>query len=376
MKKLLPFLVAFPLSTIVSAGQVKISGMIDSYLEAYTAGDTTVTRLSAGGSSGGSRLTFSGMESIGTDSHAFFRLEMGILNDMGISTGNDPKYIFERESVVGIKTQWGTVSFGRQYTPHFLSLPMNEPTGQSLGGAIGAFGVPGHVSTNGIGLAKGGAPLATTRMDNSFVYTTPTFAGLTTTFMAAFGEQTYEDNGVDTQSNARGNFYNLGFRYVNGPLTANLSFAKWNNPMLRLGNAAYTMDDVWFESFSAAYDFKVTKLNVIVTARQSDDVEVPNLWAAELGFGTPLFNGTFIVTVGYLTNCDQKDADAFSWGVRYDYPLSKRTKIYGGVFGVQNEDNAKFVLAGGGGSSMPPAMAKEDAGLANNTIFIGLNHRF
>ncbi|MDO4937539.1 MAG: porin, partial [Sutterellaceae bacterium] len=349
-----------------------ISGMIDSYLEAYTAGDTTVTRLSSGGANGGSRVTFSGTEEMNGGLTAFFRLEMGILNDEGISTGNNPNYLFERETVVGVRGNFGSISFGRQYTPHFMSLPMNEPTGQSLGGAIGAFGVPGHVSTNGIGLSSGGAPLATTRMDNSLVYSTPTMAGLTTTFMAAFGEQTYQDNGVEKPSNARGNFYNLGFRYVNGPFTSNLSFAKWNNPKI----GAKTLDDVWFESFSAAYDFNVTKLNVIVTARQSDDIEVPNLWAAELGSLTPMLGGALAVTVGYLTNCDQEKGDALSWGIRYDYPLSKSTKVYAGVFGVQNEDNAKFVLAGGGGSSMPPAFAKEEAGLANNTVFVGLNHRF
>lgn len=372
MKKQSLLLLAMPLSmTVAQAADVQISGMIDSYLEAYTAGDTTVTRLSSGGANGGSRVTFSGTEDINDGLKAFFRLEMGILNDEGISTGNNPKYIFERETVVGVRGTFGSLSFGRQYTPHFMSLPMNEPTGQSLGGAIGAFGVPGHVSTNGIGLKKG-ALLATTRMDNSLIYSTPTFAGVTASFMAAFGEQSYKENGIEKASNARGNFYNIGFRYVNGPLTGNLSFAKWNNP--KIGDK--TFEDVWFESISAAYDFKITKLNFIVTARQSDDIDAPNLWAAELGALTPMFGGALSLTVGYLTNCDQTDGDGLSWGIRYDYPLSKSTKIYAGIFGVQNEDNAQFVLAGGGGSSTPPSMAREETGLANNTVFIGLNHRF
>lgn len=372
MKKPSLFLLSMPLAvTGAHAAEVQISGMIDSYLEAYSAGDTTVTRLSSGGANGGSRLTFSGTEDLKAGAQAFFRLEMGILNDIGISTGNNPDYLFERETVVGVRGSFGSLSFGRQYTPHFMSLPMNEPTGQSLGGAIGAFGVPGHVSTNGIGLKKG-APLATTRMDNSLIYSTPTFAGLTTSLMVALGEQTYKENGTEKTSNARGNFYNIGFRYVNGALTANLSFAKWNNP--KIGDK--TFDDVWFESLSAAYDFKVTKLNFIVTGRQSDDSDAPNLWAAELGALTPMFGGALSLSIGYLTNCDQTDADGLSWGIRFDYPLSKSTKFYAGVFGVQNEDNAQFVLAGGGGSSTPPSMAREESGLANNTVFVGINHRF
>ena len=370
MKKYLCMLLAAP--GAIMAGEVSISGNIDSYIEAYTAGDTTNVRLSSGGSTGGSRVTFKGSEELGEGSSAFFRLEMGILNDLGISSGNRSDYLFERESLVGVRGPWGSLSFGRQYTPHFLSLPQNEAAGQTLASAISAFSVPGHASTNGIGI-RGGALAATTRMDNSIVYSTPTFAGLTTTVMAAFGEQSYTDtDGNLRQSNTRGNFYNIGFRYVNGPFTSNLSVAKWNNPTV----AGRMFDDVWFESFTAAYDFKITKLNVIFAARQSDDVEAPNIWAAELGSATPVAGGSFILTVGYLTNLDQDDADGLSWGVRYDYPLSKRTKIFTGIFGVQNGDNAQFVLAGGGSSTPPPAIAREEYGLDNRTVFLGINHMF
>lgn len=353
------------------AADVSVSGMIDTYLESYTAGNSTNVRLSSGGAGGGSRVTFKAQETIDPDLRAFTRLEMGILVDSGETTGNRPDYLFERESVVGIAGRFGTLSMGRQYTPHFLSLPMNEATGQSLGSAIGAFGTPGHISTNGIGL-PGGARAATTRMDNSVVYTSPAFAGLSASFMAALGEQTYRDNGMEKLSTSRGNFFNLGLRYVNGPVTGNLSLAKWNNPVV----AGVRLNDVWFESLSAAWDLRVTKLSFNIVGRQSDDPLVPNLWAVALGSNTPAGIGRVMATIGYLTQCEQKDADGLSWGVRYDHPLSPRTKVYTGLFGVQNQKNASFVLAGGGGSSKPPAIATEDRGLANHTVFVGINHLF
>ena len=37
-----------------TAAEVQISGQVDTYLESYTAGDKTVTRLSSGGAGGGS----------------------------------------------------------------------------------------------------------------------------------------------------------------------------------------------------------------------------------------------------------------------------------------------------------------------------------
>ena len=143
----------FGLSQAAMAANVQISGQIDTYIESYTAGDKNTVRMSSGGGAGGSRVTFSATEQINGATEAFMRLEMGVLTDQGTSSGTpDVNWIFERETVVGVRGEFGSISFGRQYTPHFMSLPMNEAAGQSLGSAIGAFGIPGIVSTNGIGL--------------------------------------------------------------------------------------------------------------------------------------------------------------------------------------------------------------------------------
>ena len=369
----------FGLSQAAVAANVQISGQIDTYIESYTAGDQNTVRLSSGGGAGGSRVTFSATEKINGSTEAFMRLEMGVLTDQGTSSGTpDVNWIFERETVVGVRGEFGSLSFGRQYTPHFMSLPMNEAAGQSLGSAIGAFGIPGIVSTNGIGLADpnkpnvSGARLATTRMDNSILYSTPNFSGFTGSFMMAFGEQKTTENGVDHHSNSRGNFYNAAARYVNGAFSGNISLALWDNPVV----ANYTFENVWFGSLSAAYDFGPAKLHMNFVFRESKDEMAPNLWTTALGVSMPMGTGKFIVTGGYLHNTSVEHADGVSWGVRYDYPLSKRTFIYTGAFGVYNQENASFALAGGGSSTLPPDIAKEESGLGNHMFFLGLNHRF
>lgn len=369
----------FGLSQAAVAANVQISGQIDTYIESYTAGDQNTVRLSSGGGAGGSRVMFSATEKINGSTEAFMRLEMGVLTDQGTSSGTpDVNWIFERETVVGVRGEFGSLSFGRQYTPHFMSLPMNEAAGQSLGSAIGAFGIPGIVSTNGIGLADpnkpnvSGARLATTRMDNSILYSTPNFSGFTGSFMMAFGEQKTTENGVDHHSNSRGNFYNAAARYVNGAFSGNISLALWDNPVV----ANYTFENVWFGSLSAAYDFGPAKLHMNFVFRESKDEMAPNLWTTALGVSMPMGTGKFIVTGGYLHNTSVEHADGVSWGVRYDYPLSKRTFIYTGAFGVYNQENASFALAGGGSSTLPPDIAKEESGLGNHMFFLGLNHRF
>ena len=366
------------------AANVQISGQIDTYIESYTAGNETTVRMGSGGAGGGSRVTFAAAEKINASTEAFIRLEMGVLTDEGVSSGNS-SYIFERETAVGIRGDFGSISFGRQYTPHFLSLPMNEAAGQSLGSAIGAFGIPAYASTNGIGVINEktgttGPRLATTRMDNSIVYLTPNFSGFTATFMAAFGEQSYHDAKVSDElirSNSRGNFYNVAARYVNGAFTGNASLALWDNPVIQVdGVAQHEFENVWFGSLSAAYDFGPAKLHMNFVFRESKDEMAPNLWAGALGVSMPVYAGKFIVTGGYLHNTSIDHADGVSWGVRYDYPLSKKTFVYAGAFGVYNQENASFALAGGGSSTLPPDIAKAESGLGNHTLFLGMNHKF
>ena len=105
----------FGLSQAAVAANVQISGQIDTYIESYTAGDQNTVRLSSGGGAGGSRVTFSATEKINGSTEAFMRLEMGVLTDQGTSSGTpDVNWIFERETVVGVRGEFGSIDSTRR----------------------------------------------------------------------------------------------------------------------------------------------------------------------------------------------------------------------------------------------------------------------
>ncbi len=50
-------------------------------------------------------------------------------------------------------------------------------------------------------------------------------------------------------------------------------------------------------------------------------------------------------------NNSVEDGDAWAWGVRYDYPMSKRLTLYTGLTGISNDDQAQYNIGGGGSAS-------------------------
>ena len=88
---------------------------------------------------------------------------------------------FSREANVGIRGKYGQLSFGRQYTPHFLVFAMYDPTELSLGSSDSPYFFPGPAAVTGW---DGGL----VRADNSIQYVLPTSFGLTNFFYVALGE--------------------------------------------------------------------------------------------------------------------------------------------------------------------------------------------
>ena len=91
-----------------------------------------------------------------------------------------------------------------------------------------------------------------------------------------------------------------------------------------------------------------------------------------------------MVSGSYLKNQTQDKADAWSLGTKYAYPLSKRTRLYGGVEAVFNDDNAGYAIEAGPDSSLHFNFSGETAyGIPKNLLgknsvefFVGINHQF
>ena len=363
------------------ASNVEIYGMMDSYVEAYSNGDTTTARLSSGGA-GGSRLGFRGTEQIGGGLEAFYNLEMGLLSDSGTSTpeGNSSGWLFQRGAYVGLRDTWGTLSMGRQYTPTFTALVSMDPTGLALGSAIGSFTSPMDRGVNG-----GFGPDGSTRMNNSLVYVSPNMAGFQLTVMGALGEK--------QNSNTQGNYYGANLRYVNGNLNMILAAAA-HKAMYHVNDEGHNyMGNDTQVIYGVSYDFgwvkpvwqiaykhgddkhKAYKAGEVVSGFRTGNAKKysDSVLATQLAASAPVPGGTLIGSVAYAHNYTMDKADAVAAALRYDYKLSKRTFLYVGAQAVWNEDNADYNISAGGGSS---AGLDTEMGKTASTFFAGVNHKF
>ena len=323
-------------SGCVLAGPVTVYGTVDTGMEVYYNGDKTNVRVSSGLREG-SNFGFMGSELLGNGAEVFYKLESTIFVDTGSMAADNR--LFDREALVGIRGNYGSLSLGRQYTPHFLTMAMIDPAGLTMSSAANYFACPQFEGT-----INGYTADETTRFSNSISYDSPSFGGLTIQLYAALGEQT----SANSNSPTRGNVYNY-----------------------------------W--AFGAAYDFEVIKPSILYVHREGSDEAVgsdlggtntaksPDLDMVQLGASAPIGPGKFIATVGYLKNHSAEDGDAWAWGVRYDYPMSKKLTLYTGLTGIQNDDDAQYSIGGGGSSSPGEAIAFGDDPMV---YYAGMTYHF
>ncbi len=374
--KTLALLCSSAICSVAFAGNVEIYGAVDEYVAVNATGGEWKTAIKSGGLTA-SHWGIKGTEDLGNGVEVFFNLDNAFLADNGSATfGNDGK-AFSREANVGVRGKYGQLSFGRQYTPHFLVFAMFDPTELSLGSSDSPYFFPGSAAVTG----QDGNLV---RADNSLMYVLPTPFGLTNFFYVALGEHT--DAAGSQDSNSKGNIYNYAAKFDHGNFSIMGSYlfrkfspngqpASWNNQYL---------------NFAASYDFGVTKPVVQFTKKFTNNEDASaNFWMAQLGTSTPLWGGKWMVSASYLKNQTVDKADAWSLGTKYAYPLSKRTRIYGGVEAVFNDDKAGYAIEAGPDSSLHFNFSGDNVGKGNgygipdnllgkNSVefFVGINHQF
>lgn len=375
MKKTLPALIcAAFLGTAAQAAQVDIFGAVDMYVGVNNAGGEWRTGLQSGGLTA-SHIGLKGTEDLGGGTQVFFNLDQAFLADNGSKTFNNEGKAFSREANVGIRGKYGQLSFGRQYTPHFLVFAMYDPTELSLGSSDSPYFFPGPAAVTGW---DGGL----VRADNSVQYVLPTSFGLTNFFYVALGEH---QNASGTQdSNKLGNIYNYAAKYDNGNFSIMGSYLYRNVAMGPTKDASHNQ----YLNFAVSYDFGVTKPVFQFTKKfASNEAVQDKFWMAQLGTSTPLWGGKWMVSASYMKNQTKDDANAWSLGTKYAYPLSKRTCLYAGIEAVFNDSNAGYAIEAGPDSSLHFNFDK--ANLIQGTgygtdylgrnvqqIFVGINHQF
>ncbi|WP_431311383.1 porin [Paraburkholderia aromaticivorans] len=154
-----------------------------------------------------SRIGLRGSEQLSSTMSAIFDLQEGF--DPGTGKQSSAGLAFNRQSFVGLQdTRFGTVTFGRQYTPYYQLVGALGPVG-FLTGATGAH--PGDID----GMDT------TIRANSSVVYTSPSLYGFKFSGQYGFG-------GVPGSMES-GSTISAAVRYDGGPLSVAAGYLRMNN---------------------------------------------------------------------------------------------------------------------------------------------------
>ena len=324
------------------AADVTIYGRIDTGLQ-YTNTehsangtkdlDESAVAMVSGGSTG-SRFGIKGSEEISENLTVGFVLEKGLTIDDG--TGSNST-MFDRESTLWVKSNFGTVYLGR------LSSMMSDGGSMALWGSHVAFG-----SGTGGNFGVGYSLLAVqSRASNRVAYASPVFGGfkLAAEYSTGDNKAGIEENTRDSNREAA-----LGVEYKNGAFGAAMVVGTIIEERAEHG---VDPEDQYTVSLAADYDFGVAK--VYAAGQYFKDANKVGLFNEDnlknafadgfdelegygfvLGADVPLAGGTLTVGGAYTSGEDKADAgtvefDGWNVGAQYKYQLSKRTRVYATV---------------------------------------------
>ncbi len=303
----------------------------------------------------GSRFGIRGSEDLGGGMRAIFTLEHGLDVTDGDTLGStstgrgdaaNNKW-WNRQAFVGLSSGWGQVTAGRQYTPIFWAL---YPADFSEYRYYNNWAAPTGASISTL------IPQGPVRLDNSVAYKSPTFGGLTVYAVYAFGENLSAGSGGPTGTDAIGTGdvygiaagWQLGGLYIGGGFHSIDSKATSTNgnavvggvPTVGQSVAAIAASYKW-QSFGISLGYTQVNLQQFY-AGSTSDANVNNILLSAFAMvGT----GKVILNMYQTTGNDFKSIVApvnnnstNSFGLTYEYPLSKRTFMYvaGGMSDYSN----------------------------------------
>jgi len=282
------------------------------------------------GAAYGDRWGLKGSEDLGSGTTAFFDLENGF--NIGTGAFGASNTEFNRQAFVGIgNTQYGSLSFGRQYEAITDLLESYSPDFSGGGGVYA-----GDLSNfdNSI------------RINNSVKYKTITWNGFTAEALYGFG-------GV-AGSMSSGSTYSLGLNYVAGPIALGAAYLHMNNTTNSLtwnGSATDNTGSSVLSGYSSAKSYSTANAvaaytfnNLTVGLNYAHTTFMPSavsVFKQEMNFNSAGLGAHYIVTPAISVNANANwvvgttPVGAASERAQYGtinasafYNLSKRTAFY------------------------------------------------
>lgn len=287
-----------------------------------------------------------GSEQLTPDTKVIFHLESGFLADDGSIYGGKNQ-IFERESSLGIESQtWGQLKFGRM------------PALTTGSGTTGIFNSKTNPFGAGWGNMTGGwkfvGTLAAARHDNMVNYISPSWNGLKLhaqySFKSAISADQEEGKSSSNRWVALGASW-TGEKFYLAAAVDWLDAASYGpkDTVVQQSRDAYKVlvgGHYNFDSFklygSAQYmkniayigGYSTKEFAPLAVNQAKSDQKGFEAWAVATGVDFKAAGGTVKMSVGYGAGEDQNltsdnKMQRVNVGLGYQYPLSKRTSVYG-----------------------------------------------
>ena len=322
----------------VQAADVTMYGKVDTGLQ-FKSNEVTVgneakidsdTFSMETGRNSASRFGVKGTEDLGNGMKVGFKLENGFKSDSGeLKTSNT---LFDREASVSVYSDFGTLSMGRM---------------GGVGSGAGTYDLvfaTADAFDGGSGSIFGFA--TSSRYDNMITYQTPKFAGLQVTAQYSFKEAS-GDAGREGSSEVN-RYASTALTGSFGALNTVLAYEFQNYDSVGTdgreedGHVVYlggNYDCGFAKTFLMGQYFKGLAENPFAAdAFEGDPVDGEGVkgYGAHVGTIVPVAGGDFTGGLYYVDSTvknAEEDADGKYYGIalKYEYPLSKRTSVYGGT---------------------------------------------
>lgn len=312
---------SFAAATAQAQSNVVVYGVVDLGL-AKTSGSSIVERENQA-----SRIGFKGTEDLGNGLKAIFNLESEFKADTGAqATANT---LFDRQAWVGLTGNFGTVYLGR--TKDLLDGTLARVDPFNTYGVIGKINEPvmrGGQSPNGP--AAGGSVVGASRVSNSVTYNSPTFSGFVISGQVVASEIKDADSG-----------YSVVATYDMGPASAHAGYQK---KVQAVANAA-AEPTLWL--VGGGYKFGPAKVTFDYSKADTDVAVNGEFKSFLIGLAYDIGGGA--IKASYVKQKQDSSLvsgkeTAKAFGLGYDYPLSKRTAVYGYAGRDQFSDKSVYQL--------------------------------
>jgi len=337
MKKSLVALAA--LAATSAFAQFSIDGVYDVGYQQIDYKGNKVTGVNGNGSST-SQLNLRGTEDLGGGLKASFRVEtdwnsvsnganMGGMTGTATSPSGNLSSFGNGELRAGISGPFGTINAGAVNMNGLTTFVTGQPFGTAIGGGYGSVT---RVNTTGNAV----------RADNSVMYVSPAFSGLTLTLYKAMAQT---KAAATTFSNALGYYdhagsQEVGLNYASGPIAASFSQLKQNKTGIGTNatTTPYDNAETTLTSIGANYTMGALKLFLLNQTNKNDATNRINMaftsMSATYTMGNTVLmaqSGTFDNKAAYgsaNTNGATVVDKSNLLGLGVDYNLSKTTALY------------------------------------------------